>query len=283
MPGTSIPVNSITNKLEYGIAITRKTFGNTWLSDELREAHRDDYHLFLLQEEGYTEIKIDFQAYRLEPRSIICIHPNQVHHLGPFFRGTVSFLIMDNESLLTDQLNLLDDISPLKPLTLDDKSFDTITNTVSLCIRVYEDKQRKLYHKLVKESCNLLVGLFISQYLETITPYDKLSRSAQITKLFKSLLDKNFTTAKRPADYAQMLNISTPYLYECVKSTTGFSISYHIEQRTILEAKRLLYYSDRSVKQIASDLGFNDYPYFTRLFAKVTGMTALAFRKKNHD
>ncbi|WP_231577446.1 helix-turn-helix domain-containing protein [Sphingobacterium sp. IITKGP-BTPF85] len=79
------------------------------------------------------------------------------------------------------------------------------------------------------------------------------------------------------------LNISTPYLNECVKDVTGYPVSYHIQQRIILEAKRLLYHSDKSVKEIADALGFEDYPYFSRLFSKVTGMSALSFRNKNRD
>ena len=83
--------------------------------------------------------------------------------------------------------------------------------------------------------------------------------------------------------YAKCLNISTPYLNECVKRTTGYSVSYHIHQRVILEAKRLLYHSDKSVKEIAGELGYDDYSYFIRLFVKVTGMTPLTFRGKNFD
>jgi YesN/AraC family two-component response regulator len=88
---------------------------------------------------------------------------------------------------------------------------------------------------------------------------------------------------KRPADYAEVLNISVAYLNECVKNVTGFSVSHHIQQRIILEAKRLLYHSDNSVKEIAAELGYDDYPYFSRLFVKVAGITALTFRSKNHD
>jgi len=96
-------------------------------------------------------------------------------------------------------------------------------------------------------------------------------------------LERDFVTVKRPTEYAQQLNISSPYLNECVKKTTGHSVSYHIQQRIILEARRLLYHSDLSVKEIATELGYDDYPYFSRLFSKVTGMTALGFRNKNHD
>jgi AraC family transcriptional activator of pobA len=84
--------------------------------------------------------------------------------------------------------------------------------------------------------------------------------------------------------YAQSLNISTPYLNECVKNTTGFSVSHHIQERIILEAKRLLYHSNKSVKEIATELGYDDYPYFSRLFSQSYGNdSALAFRNKNRD
>jgi AraC-like DNA-binding protein len=81
--------------------------------------------------------------------------------------------------------------------------------------------------------------------------------------------------------YAGSLNISTPYLNECVKTTTGYSVSWHIQQRVVLEAKRLLYHSDKSIKEIAGELGYDDYSYFTRLFVKVSGLTPVAFRNKN--
>lgn len=54
-------------------------------------------------------------------------------------------------------------------------------------------------------------------------------------------LERNYTTTKRPADYAQKLNLSTAYLNECVKNATDHSASHYIQQRTILEAKRVLY------------------------------------------
>jgi AraC-like DNA-binding protein len=71
------------------------------------------------------------------------------------------------------------------------------------------------------------------------------------------------------------------YLNECVKAVTGKSVTSQIQQRVTMEAKRLLYHSNRSVKEIAGDLGFDDHSYFTRLFTKVVGMTPLAFRAKN--
>jgi len=176
---------------------------------------------------------------------------------------------------------LLEDVSPAKPLVLTQETSSIITEAISLCVKVSERKNEKLYHSLLNGSCNTVIGLVISQYLIQSKSLDKLSRFEIVTKAFKELLERNFVTAKSPTEYAQQLHISSPYLNECVKNTTGHSVSHHIQQRVVLEAKRLLYYSDKPVKEIAMELGYEDYPYFSRLFTKVAGMTALTFRNKN--
>lgn len=88
---------------------------------------------------------------------------------------------------------------------------------------------------------------------------------------------------KRPAAYAELLNVSVSYLNECVQKTSGQSVSRLIRERVVLEAKRLLYHSRKSVKEIAAELGYDDYSYFTRLFVKTVGLTPLTFRDKNRD
>ena len=228
-------------------------------------------------------IEIDFQKHIIKPSSVIFIHQNQVHRTLSFKNATVSIWTISNENINPEYLKLLEDLSPARPLALKAEAFSVISEAVSFSIKLSERKDEKLYHSLLQGSCNTLIGLVISQYLVQSKPIDRLSRFEVVTKAFKELLERNFVTAKRPTEYAQQLNISTNYLNECVKNTTGYSVSHHIQQRVILEAKRLLYHSDISVKEIAAELGYDDYPYFSRLFTKVTGMTALAFRNKNLD
>ena len=252
-------------------------------SEEATAAHRHDRHSFFLLESGTVHLEIDFQEYQIKSPSVIYIHPDQVHNTVVGENVIVSSWAINNESLNPEYLKLLEEITPAKPLVLEEATFFIFSEMVSLCLKLAGRKHDKLYHSLVKDSCNALVALVISQYLEQAGSIDKSSRFDSITKAFREQLERNYTTAKRPAVYAQKLNISTPYLNECVKSTTGYSVSYHIQQRVILEAKRLLYHSDKSVKEIATVLGYDDYPYFSRLFTKVTGMTALAFRNKNLD
>jgi len=279
----TIPVNSMAEKFGAGIAIGRATIKDAQTFEEAERTHRDDYHLFCLLEEGTIPFEIDFQKHNIQPFSVMYIHPNQVHRMVAFENITLSFLAISNENLNPEYLKLLEDIAPAKPLILKNETFAIISEAIALCIKLSERKHEKLHHALLKDSCNTVVALIASQYLEESNSTDMLSRFEIITKSFKILLERNFIIFKKPTDYAKILNISTPYLNECVKNTTGHSVSHHIQLRIILEAKRWLYHSDKSVKEIAADLGYEEYNYFSRLFTKITGMTALTFRNKNHD
>ncbi|WP_220100706.1 helix-turn-helix domain-containing protein [Chitinophaga oryzae] len=237
--------------------------------------------MFFLLESGTVSLEIDFKQYDLKPPAITYMHPDQVHRILTFEDVTVTNWSVDRENLRPEYLQLLESITPAAPLTLNQETFSLISEATSLCIKFFKHKDRKLYHSLLQDTCNALVALVISQYLEQPASADKRSRLEMVTMAFRELLDRNYTTDKRPIAYAHQLNISTHYLNECVKATTGQSVSWHIQQRVILEAKRLLRHSTKSVKEIAAELGYDDYPYFSRLFTKITGMSALAFRNKN--
>lgn len=279
----SIPVNKMDDDSGTGILIERISFKDLPDLEEWNHSERHAHHSFFLLEHGMVFMEIDFQKYTILPSTVIYMHPNQVHRTIAFDDVTVSSWAISNENMNPEYLKLLENIAPAKPLLLDQETFSMLSEMITLGIRLSERKNDRLYHSLLKDSCHTLVALAVSQYLEQAQSIDKLSRFEIVTKAFRELLERNYTQLKRPAAYAQKQNISTPYLNECVKNTTGHSVSYHIQQRIILEAKRLLYHSDKSVKEIAIALGYEDYPYFSRLFTKVTGMSALTFRNKNLD
>lgn len=251
--------------------------------EEAKRSHREDGHSFFLLESGNVSIEIDFQKYKLRPSSVIYIHPNQVHRILTFENVKVTSWSISNENLNAEYLKILEEMTPAMPLVLSKETFALISEAAALCLKFFERKNSKLYHSLLKDSCNTLVALVTSLYVEQSKATYKASRPEHVTKAFRELLERSYTTIRQPAAYAQQLNISTPYLNQCIKSTTGHSVSQYIQQRVILEAKRLLSHSNRSVKEIATLLGYDDYPYFSRLFTKATGMTALAFRNKNYD
>lgn len=276
----SIPVITLP-KFDKGILVGKMSAGNATSFDDPAQSHRHDFHLFILQEEGRSQIEIDFKKYQLKKTAIVYIHPSQVHLMTKMQNAGLYLMAVSNENIDPRYLKLLEGMVPANPLSLKATDFSILAQVVSLCVDLFERKDERLYSTILKDSCNTLIGLIVSKYLEQSEPAVGLSRFEIVTREFRQALELHFIQYKRPSDYARILNISAAYLNECVRNVTGFPVSHHIQQRIILEAKRMLYHSGKSVKEIAADLGFEDYPYFSRLFTKVTGMTALTFRNKN--
>jgi AraC family transcriptional activator of pobA len=278
-----IPMNTMPSGTREGILIMKSSINGLPNPKEIERSHRDNGHLFILQLKGTTFIEIDFQKHFIEGSSIIYINPDQIHRVITFEHATVISWIVTSENLNQKNLEILADLTPVAALTLDAEACTVISETASLCIKLSERKKEKLFNMILQGSLNTLVSLVASQYLSKATTTENHSRFEVVTKSFKSALEKTFLTVKSPGEYAKSLNISTSYLNECIKTVTGQSVSHHIQQRVILEAKRMLYHSSKSIKEIAGELGYDDYSYFTRVFVNVTAMTPLAFRNKNRE
>ena len=104
-------------------------------------------------------------------------------------------------------------------------------------------------------------------------------RYRAITLRLRKLLDIHLVVEKSPAAYASMMNISEVYLNEAVKGATGLSVGAYIRNMVMVRAKRQLAYTSLSAKEIAYALGYEDYAYFSRLFAKCTGKSPSEYRK----
>jgi AraC family transcriptional regulator, transcriptional activator of pobA len=93
------------------------------------------------------------------------------------------------------------------------------------------------------------------------------------------LLETRLADIKQVSQYADLLNLSTYQLNSITKTTVGKAASELINEQIILEAKRYLLATTNQVKDIASQLGYEDVSYFIRFFKKHTGHSPEAFRK----
>jgi AraC-like DNA-binding protein len=81
-------------------------------------------------------------------------------------------------------------------------------------------------------------------------------------------------------DFASRLNISSRYLTDLLKVETGKTAIELIHIALISEAKNRLRKKDKTVSEIAYELGFENLSYFSRLFKKETGMLPAAYKRK---
>lgn len=96
---------------------------------------------------------------------------------------------------------------------------------------------------------------------------------------FSRHLEIHFREKHNVADYAALLHLAPKTLTHKFKNLNLDSPNQFIINRILLEAKRLLFYTDKTVKEIAYDLGYEDPAYFNRLFTGKTGSTPANFKK----
>jgi len=171
---------------------------------------------------------------------------------------------------------------------------ESILNMQLLSFRAEKAMQEELeaiVRKMQKECENnlwmrseVLLGLlnvfmiYLSRELRLERQAQIISRESEIARRFMTMLKQEFITRKKVADYADALNVTPNYLNSSVKKVTGFTASYQIHKQIILEAKRRMLYSDRSLKEIAYDLGFDNQAHFSKFFKSKTGMNYTRYK-----
>ncbi|WP_211641055.1 helix-turn-helix domain-containing protein, partial [Porphyromonas levii] len=140
---------------------------------------------------------------------------------------------------------------------------------------------------VVQRLTTVIVGLVMENVANATISQSELqgtvTRQKEIVWDFWDLLESNIRSNRSPSFYAERLNITVAYLNEAVNAVLGTSVSHHIQDEIVLQAKRQLVYTTASVKEIAQGLGFDDYSYFTRLFTKVVGISPSLFRRTYHE
>jgi len=108
---------------------------------------------------------------------------------------------------------------------------------------------------------------------------DKTEKDEQMER-FKKLLDEHFLTLHKPSDYAGLLAMTPDNLTKRSVRYFKKTPSQLIQERLMLEAKKQLHLTRKSIKEIAWNLKFQDEFYFSRVFKKFTKVSPQAFRDK---
>lgn len=245
------------------------------------DVHQDDYYLLGWVDAGVCRVQVDFHDYVVRPGRLLVVRPGQVHQAFPDATGGGGLLAVDalwvgeHDKAALDRLGLTNALLPC-----DEALWRELRAVLDLLRPRLAAPPTEVGRLVTGRLASVFVGMVAEAALETAgTEAPECRRAQDIALAFRHLLSRDVARFRRPSYYASQLHLSTSYLNEAVRGATGLSVSRCIRSELVLQAKRLLAYSDLRVGEVAERLGVEDYAYFSRLFVRETGLSPSAFRR----
>jgi AraC-like DNA-binding protein len=250
---------------------------------DVADLHKHTFYEIIWIEKGKSRQVIDYVDHEINPGSLFFISPGQLHvfeEWKPITGGSVlfteDFLLLnhqDKERLF--ELSFLDNFYSNPVLRPDKKSFLEILQTIH---QLSIEKKRKDYSPAMAQALLQVLLLQIQRSVDAQAKQIISKKNIVIYKKFKTLIDVNFTKNLSVSEYASKLAITQHHLNHIAKEVTGETATDVIRARVMLEAKRLISFTDHSISEIAAELGYFDSSYFAKMFKAHTGTSPLEFK-----
>lgn len=244
--------------------------------------HRKDHYLLVFTRQAGTRLWIDMTPYVLKDNTIYFTGPNQVIVKEEFkelwstgIAFTDEFLSVDENASLS-KLPLIQNPRNGHELLLKEADVIFVEDMLARINAEYKypgEWQQRMLNAYLTVLITYLSRLYTAQFENNDTSADKL-----LLKVFQAKINEHFRQLHEVGDYASMLHLSAGHLSEVVKSQSGKPAIKHIHDRLVLEARRLLFHTNSSLKEIAYDLGFSEASYFNRFFKRESGVTPAGYR-----
>jgi AraC-like DNA-binding protein/mannose-6-phosphate isomerase-like protein (cupin superfamily) len=258
--------------------------------ETMQEPNVDDWHKhtfyeILWVEKGKTFQYIDYKKYEINDNTLFFISPNQLHYFETWSELEGLTILFTEEFFLLNQQNqdilfeisFLDNFYSNPFLHLDSQSASDLKNIIE---QIKNEKKHAQSSKIILQSFLHILLAKIQRYInqnQSVSP----SKKYLITfKKFKNLLDEHFQQGFSVSDYAEKLSITQHHLNLICNEIAGKTASQVIRSRVILEAKRMLTFSESTINEISYQLGFEENAYFSRVFKKETGISPIEFKQK---
>ncbi len=250
------------------------------------EAHRHDYYHILFIKNGIGKHYIDFKTYDVKPNSIFFVSPSQVHSLevsadvdGYVITFNSDFFLLNNSIQKLLDYPFFHSVSNIPVIYLPEKNpkIQLLLNEIHEEYEASEKGRVSILRALLEVFLIKVSRLYHQPTINQSPNY----LSYQVQKL-EALIETHFKDYKKLNDYAEMMFISPQHLNNLCKKGLNKTVTNLIHERTLIEAKRLLLFTNNSITEIAYELGFKEKSYFMRFFKKHTTLTADTYRKQNN-
>jgi len=283
---TDPAVFTLVNPQNGNLAFKLFTFNDSSYFDHLQ---RNNYYSLIWIISGKGNVKADFSEYLFEPGTLFSFSPYQPFMF--FADGDMQgialqfhpdfFCIHKHQHEVACNGVLFNNIYDPPFVRVDEVSANIFNMLLDRVKTEMQNPALAQYELLVSY---LKIFLITASRLKT-DQQPAVARSVSnaegpfILQKLKDYIELHYKTLHTPGDYADMLNISPKALAKITKAHFNKTLTNMIAERIIIEAKRELYLTNKTVKEIAYELGYNDESYFSRFFKTNADVSPQLYRE----
>lgn len=246
---------------------------------------RYPFHILYMMQEGNVSMEIDFEEYILQSQTIVFIPQGAIFRqkvntiskgyvicfIDSFFSpvqkilltGLFQYAISKRRLVVDLSLNEATKITPFFQLLIQEKVANPNQN------------QTFILQNLMLALLNKLEGI-----VQNLDYPNSFIEKRLLFQKFINLLENSYLEQKSVQFYTGELNTTAKNLNNALKEVIGTTAQDLIIDKVLLEARRELCFADKSIKEIAFSLGYDNQYYFSRIFKKKLEVSPEEFRKK---
>ncbi|ANI89766.1 hypothetical protein A9P82_10985 [Arachidicoccus ginsenosidimutans] len=253
-------------------------------SANLTTAHRASFYCVLWFQEGNPTHQVDFTPIKVQPESLLFVGKDSVQFFDQEKNFKAKVLLFTDAFFCRND----DDVKYLNrtPLFQSFGCSQHCTLSVSEELKTlwtFMEREDKTPHDRFKP---ILLRNYLESFLlqaeraigDGISSPSTNEIYKEIFFDFNKLVEEHFKEQKPVSYYSEQLYVSPKVLSRATRQLTGKTPKRILDERMLLEAKRLLMYDISTGKEIGYSLGFTEPTNFIKFFRKHTGKTPLAFR-----
>jgi AraC-like DNA-binding protein len=237
---------------------------------------RLNYFTLIWIQKGNGKIKVDFSEYDFVEHQLLAFAPYQpfmltspeaiegkVIHFHPDF-----FCIVKHHQEVACNGVLFNNIYEPPYVTIDETANATFTMVIEQMKIEMQNPALAQYELLISYlKIFLITASRLKKEQQSLDKTEAEENSVPfILQNLKNYIESHFKTKHSASDYADLLNISPKALAKITKNHFNKTLTDLISERIVIEAKRELYLTNKAVKEIAYELGYDDEHYFSRFF-----------------
>ncbi|KOY84282.1 AraC family transcriptional regulator [bacterium 336/3] len=258
--------------------------------DMMEEPNIDDFHKHTFYEilwtkSGESKQIIDYNEYEVKPNSLFFISPNQVHYFEewkPLTGGTILFtedfyLLNHNNKDILFELSFLDNLYANPCIMFTENGFSEILYLINQIEKEHTRNDRN--PSIIQAYLHILLAQ-VQRHIDYQSLVVQSKKYLILFKQFKNELEKYFMENQTASFYANKLHITQHHLNLICKEITHQTATEIIRARSILEAKRFLTFTHKTISEIAFELNFTDSSYFAKTFKTITHQSPQEFRNQ---